>query len=145
MRYNSRDIAIAACVTDNLQFLQDIRRHRLPIFARKFNGSNAYDLTSFAVAMVTGELKEYGISLANCGRLLSRINLDELGHKIDQLLLGEIDDLIVLVPQRSDYDEEFETVVSSWNEVQRFGRDEYINFIPCAIGELLRAKTKGEW
>jgi len=145
MRYSSKEIATATCVTDNLQFLQDVRRHRLPIFARKINGSNAYDLTSFAVAMVTGELKEYGISLANCGRLLSRINLDELGHKIDQLLLGEIDDLIVLVPQRGDYDEEFDTVVTSWSEVQRFGRDEYINFIPCAIGELLHAKTRGEW
>ena len=38
MHYTSKDIAIAACVPDNLQFLQDIRRHRLPIFARKYNG-----------------------------------------------------------------------------------------------------------
>ena len=145
MNYTSKDIAIAACVPDNLQFLQDIRRHRLPIFARKYNGANRYDLTGFAIAMVTGELKEYGISLAHCGRLLSRINLDELGLKIDQLLLGEIDDLIILVPQRDDYDEDFDTAVTSWDEVRRFGRDEYINFIPCAIGDLLKAKTKGEW
>lgn len=59
MHYTSKEIAVAACVPDNLQFLQDIRRHRLPIFARKFNGANRYDLTGFAMAMVTGELRKH--------------------------------------------------------------------------------------
>ena len=85
MIYSSKEIALAAAVPDNLQFMQDIRRHNLPIHAKKFNGANRYDLTSFAVAMIVGELREYGISLASCGRLLSRIDLDDLSHRTEHL------------------------------------------------------------
>ena len=145
MIYSSKEIALAAAVPDNLQFMQDIRRHNLPIHAKKFNGANRYDLTSFAVAMIVGELREYGISLASCGRLLSRIDLDDLSHKTEQLQLEEINELIVLIPQRDDYDEEFPTSVVSWDDVRYFGRDEYINFIPVAIGDFLKSKLRGEW
>ena len=63
---------------DHLQYLQDIRRHHLPIESRRHNGRNTYDLTGFAISMVVGELKEYGIPLSGCGHLLSRIDLDAL-------------------------------------------------------------------
>ena len=145
MIHSSKEIALAAAVPDNLQFMQDIRRHNLPIHAKKFNGANRYDLTSFVVAMIVGELREYGISLASCGRLLSRIDLDDLSHKTEQLQLEEINELIVLIPQRDDYDEEFPTSVVSWDDVRYFGRDEYINFIPVAIGDFLKSKLRGEW
>ena len=145
MLFTSKEIACAACVSDNLQFLQDIRRHRLPIESRRFNGRNTYDLTSFAVSMVVGELKEFGLSLSSCGRLLSRVDLDLLGHCVAKLHLDEIEELIVLVPQRDDYDEEFPTTVTSWDEVRYFGKVESINFIPIPIGDLLKAKTMAEW
>ncbi len=145
MHFTSKEVACAACVSDHLQFMQDVRRHHLPIESRRNNGRNTYDLTSFAVSMVVGELREYGISLAGCGRLLSRIDLDDLSHKTAKLYLSEIDDLIVLVPQRGDLDESFPTSVTGWDEVRHFGRVESINFIPVAIGDLLRAKTRGEW
>ena len=145
MLFTSKEVAFAACVSDHLQFLQDVQRYRLPIESRRHNGRNTYDLTSFAVSMVVGELREYGISLSNCGRLLSRIDLDDLSHKTAKLHLDAIEDLIVLVPQRDDYDEEFPTTVTSWDEVRHFGKVESINFIPIAIGDLLKAKTRGEW
>ena len=145
MLFTSKEVAFAACLSDHLQFLQDVRRHRLPIESRRHNGRNTYDLTSFSVSMVVGELREYGISLSNCGRLLSRIDLDELSHCIAKLHLDEIEELIVLVPQRDDYDEEFPTTVTSWDEVRHFGKEEGVNFIPIAIGDLLKAKTRGEW
>ena len=145
MLFTSKEVACAACVSDHLQFMQDVRRHHLPIESRRNNGRNTYDLTSFAVSMVVGELREYGISLSGCGRLLSRIDLDDLSHKTAKLYLSEIDDLIVLVPQRGDLDESFPTSVTGWDEVRHFGRDENINFIPIAIGDALRAKTRGEW
>ena len=145
MLFTSKEIACAACVSDNLQFLQDIRRHRLPIESRRFNGRNTYDLTSFAVSMVVGELKEFGLSLSSCGRLLSRVDLDLLGHCVAKLLLDEIEELIVLVPQRGDFDEEFPTIVTSWDEVRHFGKEESINFIPIAIADLLKGKFRGEW
>ena len=145
MLFTSKEVAFAACVSDHLQFLQDVRRYRLPIESRRHNGRNTYDLTSFAVSMVVGELREYGISLSNCGRLLRRIDLDDLSHKTAKLHLDEIEELIVLVPQRDDYDEEFPTTVTSWDEVRNFGKVESINFIPIAIGDLLKAKTRGEW
>ena len=145
MLFTSKEVACAACVPDHLQFMQDVRRHRLPIESRRHNGRNTYDLTSFAVSMVVGELREYDISLSNCGRLLSRIDLDDLSHKTAKLHLDEIEELIVLVPQRDDYDEEFPTTVTSWDEVRNFGKVEGINFIPITIGDLLKAKSEGEW
>ena len=145
MLFTSKEIACAACVPDHLQFLQDIRRHHLPIESRRHNGRNTYDLLSFAVSLIIGELREFFISLSSCGRLLSRIDLDELSHCIAKLHLDEIEELIVLVPQRDDYDEEFPTTVTSWDEVRYFGKVESINFIPIAIGDLLKAKTRGEW
>ena len=145
MLFTSKEVACAACVSDHLQFMQDVRRHHLPIESRRNNGRNTYDLTSFAVSMVVGELREYGISLSGCGRLLSRIDLDDLSHKTAKLYLSEIDDLIVLVPQRGDLDESFPTSVTGWDEVRHFGRDENINFIPIAIGDALKSKTRGEW
>ena len=145
MLFTSKEVTFAACVSDHLQFLQDVRKYRLTIESQRHNGRNTYDLTSFAVSMVVGELREYGISLSNCGRLLSRIDLDDLSHKTAKLHLDEIEELIVLVPQRDDYDEEFPTTVTSWDEVRHFGKVESINFIPIAIGDLLKAKTRGEW
>ena len=122
-----------------------IRRYHLQIHARKFNVANRYDLTSFAITVTTGALREFGLSLATIGRLLSRVDMDGLSHKTEQLALGEIDDLIILVPQRDDYDEEFPTTLTSWDEVRHFGSDENLNFIPCSIGDLLKAKIRGEW
>lgn len=145
MLFTSKEVAFAACVSDHLQFMQDVRRHHLPIESRRHNGRNTHDLTSFAVSMFIGELREYGISLSSCGRLLSRIDLDALCHKTAKLHLDEIEELIVLVPQRDDYDEEFPTTVTSWDEVRHFGKAESINFIPVAIGDLLKAKIKSEW
>ena len=145
MKCSGKEIAIAAAVPDNLQFMQDIRCHHLPIHVRKFNGANRDDLTSFAIAVTTGELREFGLSLAAIGRLLSRIDMDYLSHKTEQLELHQINDLIILVPKRDDYDEEFPTTVTSWDEVKNFGRDENLNFIPCSIGDLLKAKIRGEW
>ena len=145
MLFTSKEIAYAACVPDHLQYLQDIRRHHLPIESRRHTGRNTYDLTSFAVSMVVGELREYGIPLSGCGRLLSRIDLDELSHCIAKLHLDEIEELIVLVPQRGDFDKEFPTTVTSWDEVKHFGAVEHVNFIPIPIGDLLKAKTRGEW
>ena len=59
--------------------------------------------------------------------------------------MEEIEELIVLVVQRDDYDEEFPTTLTSWDEVRHFGQVESINFVPVAIGDLLKAKTRGEW
>ena len=68
-----------------------------------------------------------------------------LSHMTAKLHLDEIEELIVLVPQRDDYDEEFLTTVTSWDEVKHFGAVEHPNFIPIPIGDLLKAKTRGEW
>ena len=102
-------------------------------------------MCSFAVSLVIGESRGYYIPLPGCGRLLSRIDLDELSHCLAKLHLGQVDDLIVLVPQRDDYDEDFPTTVTSWDEVRHFGKELSINFIPIVLGDLLKAKTRGEW
>ena len=91
------------------------RRSHLQIHARKFNGSNQSDLTSFAISVTTGELKEFGFSLAAIGRLLSRVVLADLSHKTEQFELREINDQLTLIPRRDDYDEEFLSTVTSWD------------------------------
>jgi hypothetical protein len=65
-------------------------------------------------------------------------------RKFAPFLLSK-EELIFLVPQRDDCDEEFPTTVTTWDEVRHFGKAESINFIPVAIGDLFRAKTRGEW
>jgi hypothetical protein len=141
----SKEIACAACVSDHLQFLQDVRRHRLPIESRRHNGRNTYDLVSFTVALIVGELREYGISLSNCGRLLRRVDLDLLGHRVAKIALDEIDCLIALIPQRDDFDEEFPTSVTSWTEAFQYAQNENINFIFVPLHDLLRGKLQGHW
>jgi hypothetical protein len=74
------------------------------------------------VAIIVGGLREYGISLASCGRLLSRIDLDDLSHKTEQLQLEEINELIVLIPQRDDYDEELENITNKIDILHNFYR-----------------------
>ena len=145
MLFTSKEIACAAMVPDHLQFMQDVRRHRLPIESRRLNGRNTYDLVALAVSLIIGELREYGLSLSSCERLLSRIDLDERFHCTAKLLLDEIDELIVLIPQRGDFDEEFEITVTCWDEVRHFDKVERIKFIPIAIGDALKSKTRGEW
>ena len=81
MNYSSKDLAMAAALPDNLQFMQDIRRHHLPIHGRKFYGTNRYDLTSFAVAITTGDLREFGLSLAALVAFFSRIFINDLFNK----------------------------------------------------------------
>lgn len=144
MNYSSKDTAIAAAVPDNLQFTHDTRRHHLQIHAHKFNVANRYDLTSFTITVTTGALREFGLSLATIGRLLSRVDMDGLSHKTEQLEPGEIDNLIILVPQHDDYDEYFPTTVNSWDEVRHFGRDENLSSIPYSIGDLLKTKIRGD-
>ena len=144
MNYLSKDTAIAAAVPDNLQFTQDTRRHHLQIHAHKFNVANRNDLTSFTITVTTGALREFGLSLATIGRLLSRVDMDGLSHKTEQLEPGEIDNLIILVPQHDDYDEYFPTTVNSWDEVRHFGRDENLSSIPYSIGDLLKTKIRGD-
>jgi hypothetical protein len=145
MLFTSKEIACAACVSDTVQFLQDIRRHHLPIESRRHNGRNAYDLVSFAVALIVGELRGYELSLASCGRLLSRIDLDLLGHLIAKLSLDEIEEVIALIPARDDFDEEFPTSVTSWTEAFQYAQNENINFIPIPLHDLLRGKLQGHW
>jgi len=145
MLFTSKEVACAACVPDHLQFMQDVRRHHLPIESRRHNGRNTYDLLSFAVSLIIGELREFFISLSSCGRLLSRIDLDLLGHCIAKLHLDEIEELIVLVPQRDDFDEEFPTSVTSWTEAFQYAQNENINFIPIPLHDLLRGKLQGHW
>ena len=48
MNYSDKEIAIVTAVTDNLHFMREIRRHNLPIHARK-SCTNRYDLPSFTV------------------------------------------------------------------------------------------------
>ena len=55
-------------------------------------------------------------SLAAIKRLLNRLDIDDLSHKTEQFKLGEIEDLIILIPQRDNYDEEFPTIVTSFGK-----------------------------
>lgn len=145
MLFTSKEIACAAHLSDHLQFMQDFRRHDLPIEGRGFSSKNTYDLNSFAVSMVVGELREFGNSLFSCGRLLSSIDLDELSHCTAKLTLDRPEDLIVLVLHRDAYDEKFQTTVTSWENVRNFSKVESINFIPVKIGDVLKSKSHGQW
>ena len=82
--FTSKEIACTTGAADHLAFLQDIRRHELPIHSKRFNGGNRYDLVSFCISMCVHELREYQLSLAAIGRLLRQVDLDELSIKTEQ-------------------------------------------------------------
>ena len=145
MHFTSKEIAIAAGATDRLAFLQDIRRHELPIHSTRFGNGNKYDLVSFCISMCVHELREYQLSLAAIGRLLRQVDLDELSIKTEQFREGRIDCLIVLIPQQPDLDETFHTTVTSWAEAFQYAQHEHINFIYIPLHDLLRGKLEGYW
>ena len=145
MNFTSKEIAIAAGATDRLAFLQDIRRHELPIHSTRFGNGNKYDLVSFCVSMCVHELREYQLSLAAIGRLLRQVDLDELSIKTEDFREGRIDHLIILIPQQPDLDETFHTVVTSWAEAFNYAQHEHINFIYIPLHDLLRGKLEGFW
>ena len=145
MIFTSKEIACAAGAADRLAFLQDIRRHRLPIHSSRFGNSNKYDLVSFYISMCVHELRKYQLSLAAIGRLLRQVNLDELSIKTEDFREGRIDQLLILIPQQPDLDEGFSTCVTSWDQAIEYARDENVNFIPIPLHDLLRGKLEGYW
>ena len=134
-----------ACTADRLAFLQDIRRHELPIHSIRFNGGNRYDLVSFCISMCVHELREYQLSLAAIGRLLRQVDLDELSIKTEQFREGYVDRLIVLIPQQPDRGGSFHTTVTSWAEAFQYTKHEKINSIFSPLLYLLRGKLEGHW
>ena len=92
---------------DRLAFLQDIRRHELLILSARFNDGNRCDLVSFFASMCVRELREYQLSLAAIGRMLRRVDLDELSINTEDFRESLVDFLIVLLAQQSDLDESF--------------------------------------
>ena len=145
MHFTSKEIALAAGFADRLAFLQDIRRHELPIHSTRFGNNNKYDLVSFCVSMCVHELREYQLSLAAIGRLLRQVDLDELSIKTEDFREGKIDHLIVLIPQQANLDETFNTTVTSWAEAFQHAQHETINFIFVPLHDLLRGKLAGYW
>ena len=64
------------------------------------------------------ELQQYEVPLSVCARLLHRLNLDHLRDRLDELEADQIDDLIIMIPARSDLDtEDFPTVTTDWDEI----------------------------
>ena len=135
---------MAANAPDRVHFLQDIKRHNLPIEAQRCGSLNGYSITAFAMALCVGELKRFGISLNAIGRLLKRINLERLSVLIDQLSVGEISELIVLVPHGSLSDS-IPTCVTSWEQVASVARADSASFFPIRIHEAISLKQKGIW
>ena len=82
--FTSKEIVCAAGAADRLTFLRDVRRHKLPIHSKRFNGGNRCDLVSFCISMCVHELREYQLSLAAIGRLLRQVDLNELSIKTEQ-------------------------------------------------------------
>ena len=101
MLFSSNEIKQAANAPDRVQFLQDVKRHNLPIKAQTCGGRNGYSLVSFAVALCVGELRRYKISLNAIGRLLKPLDLEQLDVMLDQLSVGAISELIILIPHCS--------------------------------------------
>jgi len=95
--------------------------------------------------MCVYELCEFQLSLAAVGRLLRQVDLDELSIKTEQFREGHIDHLIVLIPQQTDLDESFHTVVTSWAEAFQYAQHENINFIFIPLHDPLRGKLQGYW
>ena len=117
MIYSSKERTMAAHYPDPRIFLNEVARYHLPVEAKKIiRGSNRYSLTDIVLALTLGELKTYGFSMAVASDLVKRINLEVLGVVLDDFKAGVTDKFVICVPQRADLDEEFSTVVTSWQD-----------------------------
>ena len=147
MLFNSNDLQSAAGYSDKRYFLKDCRRYDFPITAhRKVMGQNRYKIIDFALALIVGELEQYELPTPVIKKLLDRLNLNYIEDQIDKLQIGEIPDLIICIPARTDLDlTDFPTAASDWDEVANFATEENVNFFPIPIGELLLSKIKGAW
>ena len=91
------------------------------------------------------ELQAYEIPLSICTRLLKRLNLDHLRHRLDELATDQIDDIIAMVPACSNLDtEDFPTVATDWDEIVGYARDQNLNFFTVPVGEAVKAKLAGK-
>ena len=95
------------------------------------------------LALTLGELKTYGFSMAVASDLVKRINLEVLSVVLDDFTAGVTDKLIICVPQRADLDEEFPTVVTSWQDFVAFAAAGCANAIPLDLSDTVRAKLAG--
>ena len=147
MFFTSYELQVAANYSDKRQFLQDCRRYDLPITAAgKVMGTNRYQLLDLCLALVIAELQQYEVPLSICARLLNRLNLDHLRDRLDELEADQIDDVILMIPARSDLDtEDFPTVATDWDEIVGYARDQNLNFFTVPVGEAVKAKLAGEW
>ena len=82
------------------------------------------------------------MSLAAAGRLFA-VDLDKISIKAEKLHDGLVDHLIILVPQKTDLNETFNTTVTSWVEAFQYAQAESINFIFITLGDLLCGKLGG--
>ena len=144
MIYSSKELAMAAHYPDPRIFLNEVTRYHLPIEANRIiRGSNRYSLTDIVLALTLGELKAYGFSMAVASDLVKRINLEVLGVVLDDFTKGVTDKLIICVPQRTDLDEEFSTVVTRWQDFVAFAETDCVNAIPLDLSDTVRAKIEG--
>ena len=144
MVYSSKELAMAAPYPDPRIFLNKVARYHLPIEAKRIiRGSNSYSLTDIVLALTLSELKAYSFSMAVASDLVKRINLEVLSVVLDDFTAGVTDKLIICVPQRTDLDEEFPTVVTSWQDFVAFAETDYVSAIPIDLSDRIPAKLEG--
>jgi DNA-binding transcriptional MerR regulator len=144
MIYSSKELAMAAHYPDPRIFLNEIARYALPMQPKRvIRGSNRYTLRDLTLALVMGELRSYGFSTAVAADLLKRLDLEVLSAVLDDFTAGVTDKLIICVPQRTDLDEEFSTVVTSWKDFVAFVDAGCANAIPLDLSDAVRAKLAG--
>ena len=145
MIYSSKELAMAAHYPDPRIFLNEVARYHLPIEVKRIiRGSNRYNLIDIVLALTLGELKAYGFSMAVASDLVKRINLEVLGVVLDEFKVGVTDKLIICVPQRTDLDEDFYTVLTSWQDFVAFAETDCVNAIPLNLTWLIQSKLRGE-
>ena len=95
------------------------------------------------IFLFKSELRSYGFSTAVAADLVKRINLEVLSVVLDDFTAGVTDKLIICVPQRTDLDEEFSTVVTSWKDFVAFVDAGCANATPLDVSDAVRAKLDG--
>ena len=143
--FSSNEVRMAANAPDRVQFLQDINRHNFPVKAQRCGALNSYTIGAFAIALCVGKMKHFGISLNTIGRLLKRVDPERLSVLIDQLAVGKISELIVLVRDSNSQESEVPTCVCSWEEVAAVSRTQGASFMPIETYEAISSKLKGIW
>ena len=142
MLFNSKDLSFAAGARSPHVFLNDCSRYDLRIEAiKRVRGRNRYNAEALGKAYLCGTLEKQMVPTAYIPELFSRIDWTAYSLEMDQLVMGEIDQLYVAFPCFHPHDD-FSGIITDPAELPAV-LEEIGHVTLIDLGDFIKAKLDG--